>query len=160
MHPLVFAHAPEVDFNSPQVFADALKGIRRSPSHRVVLSGQSAACAVLHGTATGTRVISFRKANWREANRYGKPQTLDCHGRRGPRNDRGRSREIQACRRTVVTVPRRKRGVQGRQKTPTKERITIRLSREVVEQVLESGDGWQTRVDAALREWLKSHSPA
>ena len=41
----------------------------------------------------------------------------------------------------------------------TKERITIRLSREVVEQFRASGDGWQTRVDAALRDWLKTHSP-
>lgn len=54
---------------------------------------------------------------------------------------------------------RRKLGVRGRQKTPTKERITIRLSREVVEQFRESGEGWQTRVDSALREWLKNHSP-
>jgi uncharacterized protein (DUF4415 family) len=50
--------------------------------------------------------------------------------------------------------------VRGHQKAPTKERITIRLSREEVEQYRESGDGWQTRVDAALREWLKKHSPA
>lgn len=28
------------------------------------------------------------------------------------------------------------------QKTPTKERITIRLSREVVERFRESGEGW------------------
>jgi len=55
---------------------------------------------------------------------------------------------------------RKKLGVRGPQKTPTKERITIRLSREVVEQFRESGKGWQTRLDAALREWLKSHSPA
>ena len=55
---------------------------------------------------------------------------------------------------------RRKLGVRGTQKAPTKERITIRLSREVVERFRESGDGWQTRVDAALREWLKKHSPA
>ena len=54
----------------------------------------------------------------------------------------------------------RKLGVRGPQKTPTKERITIRLSREVVEQFRESGEGWQTRVDSALREWLKNHSPA
>ncbi len=39
----------------------------------------------------------------------------------------------------------------------TKERITIRLSREVVEQFRASGDGWQTRVDAALKDWLKTH---
>ena len=55
---------------------------------------------------------------------------------------------------------RKKLGVRGPQKTPTKERITIRLSREVVEQFRESGEGWQTRVDTALREWLKSHTPA
>jgi uncharacterized protein (DUF4415 family) len=41
----------------------------------------------------------------------------------------------------------------------TKERITIRLSRDVVERFRSSGDGWQTKVDAALRDWLKDHSP-
>jgi len=54
---------------------------------------------------------------------------------------------------------RKKLGVRGPQRAPTKERITIRLSREVVEQFRESGEGWQTRMDAALREWLKNHSP-
>jgi uncharacterized protein (DUF4415 family) len=29
-----------------------------------------------------------------------------------------------------------------------------------VERFRESGDGWQTRVDAALHEWLKKHYPA
>ena len=55
---------------------------------------------------------------------------------------------------------KKKLGVRGPQKMPTKERITIRLSREVVEQFREPGDGWQTRVDSALREWLKNHSAA
>lgn len=40
----------------------------------------------------------------------------------------------------------------------TKERITIRLSHDVVAQFRASGDGWQTRVDAALKDWLKTHS--
>jgi uncharacterized protein (DUF4415 family) len=52
------------------------------------------------------------------------------------------------------------RKVRGAQKTPTKERITIRLSRDVVSRFRESGDGWQRRVDKALREWLRRHSPA
>ena len=55
---------------------------------------------------------------------------------------------------------RKKLGVRGTQKAPTKERISIRLSREVVEEFRESGEGWQTRVDAALRDWLETHSPA
>ena len=42
----------------------------------------------------------------------------------------------------------------------TKERITIRLSPEVVQSFRATGDGWQTRVDAALKDWLKTHSPA
>jgi len=51
--------------------------------------------------------------------------------------------------------------LRGRPKaTVTKERITIRLSRDVVERFRASGDGWQTRVDAALQDWLKSHTPA
>ncbi len=41
-----------------------------------------------------------------------------------------------------------------------KERITIRLSRDVVEQFRASGDGWQTRMDAALKDWLKTHPGA
>jgi uncharacterized protein (DUF4415 family) len=49
--------------------------------------------------------------------------------------------------------------LRGAQKTPTKERITIRLSHDVVSRFRASGTGWQRRVDAALREWLKRHSP-
>ena len=50
--------------------------------------------------------------------------------------------------------------VRGPQKAPTKERITIRLSPEVVQPFRATGDGWQTRLDAALKDWLKSHNPA
>ena len=50
--------------------------------------------------------------------------------------------------------------VRGPQKAPTKERITIRLSPEVVQRFRDTGDGWQTRVDTALKDWLKSHKPA
>jgi uncharacterized protein (DUF4415 family) len=53
-----------------------------------------------------------------------------------------------------------KLNVRGAQKTPTKERITIRLSHEVVKPFRATGDGWQTRLDAALKDWLKSHKPA
>jgi uncharacterized protein (DUF4415 family) len=51
--------------------------------------------------------------------------------------------------------------LRGRPKAAvTKERITIRLSPDVVSTFRATGDGWQTRVDAALRDWLKTHSPA
>ena len=54
----------------------------------------------------------------------------------------------------------KKLNVRGQQKTPTKERITIRLSPEVVQRFRDTGDGWQTRVDSALKDWLKSHEAA
>ena len=50
--------------------------------------------------------------------------------------------------------------VRGPQKAPVKERITIRLSPEVVQPFRATGEGWQTRVDAALKDWLASHEPA
>jgi uncharacterized protein (DUF4415 family) len=39
----------------------------------------------------------------------------------------------------------------------TKERITIRLSRDVVTQFRATGVGWQTRIDAALRQYIAEH---
>ena len=48
-----------------------------------------------------------------------------------------------------------KMGVRGPQKAPTKERITIRLSRDVVERFRATGEGWQSRVDAVLQDWLE-----
>jgi uncharacterized protein (DUF4415 family) len=50
-----------------------------------------------------------------------------------------------------------KLGVRGRQKAPTKELISIRLSRDVVESFRSTGAGWQIRVDHALKEWLNTH---
>ncbi|MBF0261311.1 MAG: BrnA antitoxin family protein [Magnetococcales bacterium] len=52
----------------------------------------------------------------------------------------------------------RKLGVRGAQKAPTKERITIRLSREVVEAFRATGNGWQSRVDDVLKGWVATHS--
>lgn len=41
----------------------------------------------------------------------------------------------------------------------TKERITIRLSPDVLARFRKSGNGWQTRIDTALRDWLKRNTP-
>jgi uncharacterized protein (DUF4415 family) len=45
--------------------------------------------------------------------------------------------------------------LRGLQKSPTKQRITIRLSPEVVTKFRETGKGWQSRMDEALQDWLK-----
>ena len=55
---------------------------------------------------------------------------------------------------------KRKPGERGPQKAPTKVATTIRLSPEVMAAFKATGAGWQTRIDAALKDWLKTHSPA
>ncbi|MBT2766139.1 BrnA antitoxin family protein [Stenotrophomonas sp. ISL-67] len=45
--------------------------------------------------------------------------------------------------------------LRGRPKAAeTKERITIRLSPDVLEAFRETGAGWQTRIDAVLKDWV------
>jgi uncharacterized protein (DUF4415 family) len=38
-----------------------------------------------------------------------------------------------------------------------KERINIRLSHEVIEHFKGAGEGWQTRIDSALRQFISEH---
>jgi uncharacterized protein (DUF4415 family) len=42
----------------------------------------------------------------------------------------------------------------------TKVRVGIRLSSEVIDHFKASGDGWQTRIDAALRQYIAEHPSA
>jgi len=50
------------------------------------------------------------------------------------------------------------RPVRGRPRSDApKHRITIRLSPDVLAKFKAAGKGWQTRVDLALRDWLKTH---
>ena len=82
-------------------------------------------------------------------------------------NAKGEVRELTAndltafrpVRKALPESLRRKIGVRGPQKSPTKERITIRLSQDVVQRFRATGEGWQTRVDVALQNWLKKHNP-
>jgi uncharacterized protein (DUF4415 family) len=41
-----------------------------------------------------------------------------------------------------------------------KEQVTMRFDREVLEAFKKSGEGWQTRMNNALREWLEEHHHA
>lgn len=49
----------------------------------------------------------------------------------------------------------RRPGQRGPQKAPTKERVTLRLSRDVVEHYRASGEGWQTRIDETLQKIIR-----
>lgn len=48
----------------------------------------------------------------------------------------------------------------GPNRRPTKEQVAVRYSPDVLAAFRATGRGWQTRMDEALRDWLKNHSPA
>jgi uncharacterized protein (DUF4415 family) len=51
--------------------------------------------------------------------------------------------------------PKRGRPVSARPKA----HVNLRLDADVLATFKATGRGWQTRINAALREWLKEHAP-
>lgn len=55
--------------------------------------------------------------------------------------------------RELVTIIRnRRRGERGPQKTPTKQQVTLRLDRDVLQRFRATGAGWQGRINEALKK--------
>jgi len=52
---------------------------------------------------------------------------------------------------------KRKPGKRGAQKKPKKEPVTVRYSLDVLNYFRSTGPGWQTRIDAALKDWVAQH---
>jgi uncharacterized protein (DUF4415 family) len=52
-------------------------------------------------------------------------------------------------------LPKRKRGERGEQKELKKVAVTIRYSPEVITFFKATGEGWQTRMDKALKGYIK-----
>jgi uncharacterized protein (DUF4415 family) len=50
----------------------------------------------------------------------------------------------------------RRAGVRGPQKAPLKQATTIRFDADVLAALKATGKGWQTRVNDAMREWVKT----
>lgn len=53
-----------------------------------------------------------------------------------------------------MLAPRRGRPPLGQ----TKEHVNIRLDADIVQSFRSTGAGWQTRLNNALRDWLRSHA--
>ncbi len=56
----------------------------------------------------------------------------------------------------VPHIVERHRRARGRQRTPTKEKVTVRLDADIVAHFREGGRGWQTRLNEALRQVIGS----
>ncbi len=69
--------------------------------------------------------------------------------------------EIMATARPISEFPElsnffKSRGERGPQKAPVKERIGLRLNRDVVEHFRRTGPGWQSRINDVLEDYVKS----
>jgi len=60
----------------------------------------------------------------------------------------------------LSVLPKLSIGQRGKQKQPTKVSVTLRYSQEVIAYFKSTGDGWQIRMDAALKEWIRDHQHA
>jgi uncharacterized protein (DUF4415 family) len=52
----------------------------------------------------------------------------------------------------------RARGQRGPQKSPTKERVALRLDQNILDYFRHDGPGWQTRINDALAELVKRNT--
>lgn len=91
-------------------------------------------------------------------NRKPKPDLIDDENPEWTAEDFARAKRLRDLPPAVQAVL--SKHTRGPQKAPVKERITIRLSPEVVAPFRATGEGWQTRLDAALKDWLKTHTPS
>ena len=158
---LSFNSAAQFDFSTALVYADTRKNYGETRYIGVGHIGTRLHVVVFTETDSGVRVISLRRMSGRS-----KPMK---HANKPMIDKDSEVRELTAAdlkqfRPVDKTLPgslQAKLGVRrrGPQKSPTKERITIRLSSSVVEGFRSTGPGWQARIDSALQDWLKSHRP-
>lgn len=55
------------------------------------------------------------------------------------------------------SLQRKLRGHRGPQKAPVKVQTAVRYDADIIEAFKAGGPGWQTRMNDALRDWLKTH---
>ena len=96
-------------------------------------TSQSFSAAEIAAAKAAAKAPSFRaaKVDWRQG-------TVTRGG--------GVASTIEAIRRT-----------RGPNKNPIKEQVAIRFDQEVLVAFRAGGPGWQTRMNAALKEWLATH---
>jgi uncharacterized protein (DUF4415 family) len=66
-------------------------------------------------------------------------------------------RSFKSAKEVLPPALQKKLGVRGAQKAPKKIVTTIRLSPDVLEKFKATGDGWQTRLDNSLRQFINEH---
>jgi uncharacterized protein (DUF4415 family) len=61
-------------------------------------------------------------------------------------------RSMRPAEEVVPAIVARYRRRRGPQKAPSKQLVSLRLDRDVIEHFRSTGDGWQTRINLTLRK--------
>lgn len=91
------------------------------------------------------------------------PELIDTENPEWTARDFARARPAAEVLPGVFDAPTAKAMLKARGRpraAAVKESTTIRLSPEVMAAFKATGKGWQTRINEALKEWLKAHSRA
>jgi len=80
------------------------------------------------------------------------------HDDDSPATTDGDWNEAFASRSAIELHAEMTRRVRGEGKKPLKEQIAIRYDADVLEAFRATGKGWQTRMNEALKDWLKEHA--
>jgi uncharacterized protein (DUF4415 family) len=86
-----------------------------------------------------------------------KPELIDDDNPEWTENDFKRAVPFSALPESLQTTLLGLKG-RGKQQSPTKVSTTVRFDSDVIEAFRASGRGWQTRMNEALKEWLKEHA--
>lgn len=155
---LSFERVAEVDFNAALMYPDPRKEYSETRYIALCYLEADCMCCVLPRPRRGYGLSASAKRT--------QEGRKDMASRKPLIDADGEVRELTAedmakFRPAAETLPPsliKKLGVRGRPKaTVTKERITIRLSRGVVETFRATGEGWQTRMDEVLQEYVREH---
>ncbi|MHB1654970.1 MAG: BrnA antitoxin family protein [Burkholderiales bacterium] len=127
------------------------------------LIGDRLYAVVFTPRADTVHVISLRRANHREVKNYEqkiRPELMDEENLEWTTEDFAHARPASETLPRIfgTEIAQAMLKPRGRPRfTHPKERINIRLSHEVVEHFKATGDGWQTRIDTALRQFITEH---
>ena len=85
------------------------------------------------------------------------PELIDDDNPEWTAEDFNNAMPFSALPESLQTTLRSLKG-RGKQQSPTKVSTTVRFDREVLEAFRATGQGWQTRMNDVLKEWLKDHA--
>ena len=129
------------------------KSLRSSTSNAEKTSASSPSEELLGGTENDMRNGYVSRTDWDAVRRMSDDDPIPYDPEDGPYDPNDEAAvdafwdEAERAGRITVGL-----GKRGPQKAPTKQLVSLRLSREVLDHFRATGRGWQARIDEALKQ--------